>query len=74
MVGFGHASTHWVHAMMIFLFPYIQRDFELSYTQVGLLSMIMHISALGCNFGAGPLVDVTGRRAVFLIMSLLYLF
>ena len=71
MVGFGHASTHWVHAMMIFLFPYIQRDFELSYTQVGLLSMIMHISALGCNFGAGPLVDVTGRRAVFLIMSLL---
>ena len=70
LVGFGHASTHWVHAMMIFLFPYIQRDFGLSYTQIGLLSMIMHVSALACNFGAGPLVDMTGRRVVFLMVSL----
>ena len=70
LVGFGHASTHWVHAMMIFLFPYIQREFGLSYTQIGLLSMIMHVSALACNFGAGPLVDMTGRRVVFLMASL----
>ena len=56
--------------MMIFLFPYIQRDFGLSYTQLGFLSMIMHLSALACNFGAGPLVDMTGRRVVFLMLSL----
>jgi sugar phosphate permease len=71
LMGFGHASTHWVHAMMLFLFPYIQKDFGLTYTQIGLLSMAMHISALACNFGSGPLVDMTGRRIVFLMLSLL---
>ena len=71
LVGFGHASTHWVHAMMIFLFPYMKQDFGLSYTEVGFLSMIMHISALACNFGSGPLVDMSGRRVIFLMLSLL---
>ena len=71
LVGFGHASTHWVHAMMIFLFPYMKQDFGLSYTEVGFLSMIMHISALACNFGSGPLVDMSGRRIIFLMLSLL---
>lgn len=71
LLGFGHASTHWVHAMMLFLFPYIRIEFGLSYTQIGLLGMIMHISALACNFGSGPLVDMTGRRVVFLMVSLM---
>ncbi len=71
LVGLGHASTHWVHAMMIFLFPYIKQDFSLTYTEVGFLSMIMHISALACNFGSGPLVDMSGRRIVFLMLSLI---
>ena len=70
LVGFGHASTHWVHAMMIFLFPYIQEDFGLTYTEIGLLSMIMHLSALACNISSGPIVDMTGRRIIFLMMSL----
>ena len=56
--------------MMIFLFPYIQQDFGLTYTEIGLLSMIMHLSALACNISSGPLVDMTGRRIVFLMMSL----
>ena len=71
LVGFGHAATHWVHALMLFFFPYIQKEFGLSYAQIGLLGTIMHISAVGCNFGSGPLVDVTGRRVVFLLASLL---
>ncbi len=71
LVGLGHASTHWVHAMMIFLFPYIKQDFSLTYTEVGFLSMIMHISALACNVGSGPLVDMSGRRVIFLMLSLI---
>ena len=71
LVGLGHASTHWVHAMMIFLFPYIKQDFSLTYTEVGFLSMIMHISALACNVGSGPLVDMSGRRIIFLMLSLI---
>ena len=71
LVGLGHASTHWVHAMMIFLFPYIKQDFNLTYTEVGFLSMLMHISALACNVGSGPLVDMSGRRIIFLMLSLI---
>ena len=56
---------------MIFLFPYIKQDFSLTYTEVGFLSMIMHISALACNVGSGPLVDMSGRRIIFLMLSLI---
>lgn len=70
LVGFGHASTHWVHAMMLFLYPYIQQEYGLSFTQIGVLQTIMHVSALSCNFGSGPLVDMTGRRVPFLLLAL----
>ena len=71
LMGFGHAATHWVHALMLFFFPYIQKEFGLSYSQIGLFGTIMHLCAVACNFGSGPLVDVTGRRIAFLLLSLL---
>jgi MFS family permease len=71
LVGFGHGGTHWIAAFFYLLLPYITRDLGLSYTDAGLLVAVFHLSALLANFGSGLMVDVTGRRVLFQIVSLL---
>jgi len=71
LVGFGHGGTHWIAAFFYLLLPYITRDLNLSYTDAGLLVAVFHLSALLANFGSGLVVDVTGRRVLFQIVSLL---
>jgi MFS family permease len=71
LLGFGHASTHWVHALMPFLVLFIRDEFHLSYTESGSLLTVMHLSALACNFASGPLVDMTGRRIAYLMLALI---
>jgi sugar phosphate permease len=71
LVGFGHGGTHWIAAFFYLLLPYITRDLGLSYTDAGLLVAVFHLSSLAANFGSGVLVDVTGRRVLFQIASLL---
>lgn len=71
LVGFGHGGTHWIAAFFYLLLPYITRDLGFSYTDAGLLVAVFHLSALLANFGSGLMVDVTGRRVLFQIASLL---
>ncbi len=71
LVGFGHGGTHWVAAFFYLLLPYITRDLGLSYTQAGSLVAVFHLSSLLANFGSGLMVDVTGRRVLFQVVSLL---
>ena len=71
LVGFGHAGTHWIAAFFYLLLPYITKDLGFSYTDAGLLVAVFHLSALLANFGSGLLVDVTGRRVFFQVVSLL---
>lgn len=71
LVGFGHGGTHWIAAFFYLLLPYINRDLDLSYTDAGLLVAVFHLSALLANFGSGLIVDVTGRRVLFQVISLL---
>jgi MFS family permease len=71
LIGFGHGGTHWVAAFFYLLLPYITRDLGLSYAQAGLLVSVFHLSSLLANFGSGLMVDVTGRRVMFQVASLL---
>ena len=71
LVGVGHGGTHWIAAFFYLLLPYITRDLGLSYTDAGLLVAVFHLSSLLANFGSGLLVDVTGRRVLFQVISLL---
>ncbi|GMQ75484.1 MAG: MFS transporter [Gammaproteobacteria bacterium] len=71
LVGFGHGGTHWIAAFFYLLLPYITRDLGLSYTDAGLLVAVFHLSSLLVNFGSGLMVDVTGRRVLFQVVSLL---
>jgi sugar phosphate permease len=59
-----------VAAVFYILLPFITRDLDLSYTEAGLLGAVFHGSAFLANFGSGMVVDISGRRVVFLIVSL----
>ena len=71
LTGLGHGGTHWIAGIFYILLPYISQEFELSYAQAGALVAVFHASAFGANFFSGLVVDVTGRRVVFQIISLL---
>ncbi len=71
LVGAGHAATHWIAATLYVLLPFISRDLGLGYAEAGLFISILHISSVVANFGSGTAVDLTGRRIIFLGLSLL---
>ena len=71
MVGVGHAATHWIGATFYILLPYLALSLGLGYAEIGLLVSVMHVGSLLANFGSGPLVDMTGRRVLFQVLSVM---
>lgn len=71
LVGLGHGGTHWVAAVFYIVLPFITRDLGLSYAQAGTLVAVFHASAALANFCSGLLVDVSGRRVVYQVASLI---
>ena len=69
MVGLGHAATHWIGATFYILLPYLAISLGLGYAQTGLLVSAMNLGSLVANFASGPLVDMTGRRVLFQVLS-----
>ncbi len=70
LIGFGHGATHWVAQTFLILLPAITKDLGLSYFEAGLLVSILHVSAFAANLGSGLIVDVTGRKVIFQVLSL----
>jgi MFS family permease len=70
LIGLGHAGTHWIAATFYILLPFINRDLGLSYAEAGALVSVFYIAAFSANLGSGPLVDMTGRRVLLQILSL----
>lgn len=72
MIGFGHGVSHFFHLMIPPLFPWLMRDFGLSFTQVGLLtSVFFTISGVG-QAAAGFFVDRLGARRVLIAGMFLF--
>lgn len=71
LVGLGHGATHWIAALFYFVLPFMARDLGLSYTQAGMFASIFSIASLCANLFSGPLVDITGRRVMWQVLSLL---
>ena len=70
LVGLGHGGTHWIAATFYLLLPFITRDLGLTYAEAGALVAVFHLSAFAANLGSGLVVDVSGRRVVFQVVSL----
>jgi MFS family permease len=66
LVGIAHASSHFFHLVLPPLFPWLMKEFDLTYTQVGfLITVFFVISGIG-QAVAGFVVDRVGARPVLL--------
>jgi MFS transporter, FSR family, fosmidomycin resistance protein len=64
LVGLAHASSHFGHMLLPTMFPFLMRDFGLSFAQMGaLVSVVFVVSGVGQAL-AGFLVDRVGARPV----------
>ncbi len=64
LVGLAHGTSHFFHLMLPPLFPWLMKDFDLSYTDVGLLTTTFFvISGVGQAL-AGFIVDRIGAERV----------
>ena len=64
LVGLAHGTSHFFHLMLPPLFPWLMKDFNLSYTEAGLLmTTFFVISGIGQAL-AGFVVDKVGSRPV----------
>jgi MFS family permease len=64
LVGLAHGTSHFFHLMLPPLFPWLMKDFSLSYTEAGLLMTVFFvISGVGQAL-AGFVVDRIGARPV----------
>ena len=64
LVGLAHGTSHFYHLLIPPLFPWLMRDFGLSFTEVGaLMSVFFVVSGLG-QAAAGFVVDRVGARPV----------
>ena len=70
LVAGGHGATHWIVATIYVLLPYIREDLGLSYTEAGSLISIFHAASFAANVGSGAVVDITGRRVLTQVASL----
>lgn len=70
LIGFGHASTHWILATFYLVMPFALKDLGISLAQYALLGSVFHISSAVTNLGSGPMVDISGRKIIFLVISL----
>ena len=64
LVGLAHGTSHFFHLMLPPLFPWLMKDFNLSYTEAGLMmTTFFVISGIGQAL-AGFIVDKVGSRPV----------
>jgi MFS transporter, FSR family, fosmidomycin resistance protein len=64
LVGMAHASSHFGHMLLPTMFPFLMRDFGLSFAQMGaLVSVVFVVSGVGQAL-AGFWVDKVGARPV----------
>ena len=66
VVGFAHGTSHFFHLLLPPLFPWLMRDFGLSFTEVGALMTIFFIISGVGQAAAGFAVDRFGPSRVLM--------
>ena len=64
LVGYAHAVSHFFHLMIPPLFPWLMRDFDLSFTEAGFLMTVFFVVSGTGQALAGFVVDRSGARPV----------
>lgn len=70
LVSVAHGTTHFAGQGFYNLIPYIQQDLGLTFTQAGIFGFIAQVSGIAANLGGAPLVDMTGKRVLCMVVAL----
>ena len=70
LVAGGHGAIHWIMATFYVLVPFIREDLGLSYAEAGIFASVFFLSSFAANAGSGALVDISGRRVLLQVISL----
>lgn len=66
LVGVAHGTSHFFHLLLPSLFPWLMKEFDLSFTQAGFLTTVFFVvSGIGQAL-AGFVVDRVGARRVLM--------
>ncbi len=70
VIAGSHGSLHWALATFYLLLPFIQSALGLTYTEAGALASVIHVASFAANIPSGIIVDLSGRRLVCQLVSL----
>jgi MFS transporter, FSR family, fosmidomycin resistance protein len=73
VVALAHGTSHFFQLLLPPLFPWLARDFNLSFTQLGTLATLFYVVSAGGQAVAGFVVDRVGARIVLFCGLLLFL-
>lgn len=73
LVGLAHATSHFSHLLLPPLFPVLMSEFDLSFSQVGLLMTVFFVVSGVGQASAGFVVDRLGARPVLFASLLLFM-
>jgi predicted MFS family arabinose efflux permease len=71
LLSLGHGATHWIVGTLYILLPLIKDSLGLSYAEAGLFLSAYHVCSFIANFVTGLAVDVSGRRVLMMVISLI---
>ena len=72
LVGVAHSVSHFSQLLLAPLFPWLKAEFNVSYTQLGLLLTVFFVTSTAVQAASGFVVDRFGPRPVLLLgLSLL---
>ena len=72
LVGVAHSVSHFSQLLLAPLFPWLKDEFNVSYTQLGLLLTVFFVTSTAVQAASGFVVDRFGPRPVLLLgLSLL---
>ncbi len=66
LVGLAHAVSHFSQLVLAPLFPWLKAEFNVSYTELGLLLTVFFVVSTGVQAASGFVVDRFGPRPVLL--------
>lgn len=66
LIGFAHSCSHFFQLVLPPLFPFLREEFQVSYTQLGLVMTVFYVTSGLLQTPAGFLVDRIGARNVLM--------
>ena len=72
LITLGHTMTHWYPATFYLLLPLIGNELGLNYSQIGTILTCQYLVGAISNIPGGLVVDMVGRRTLFMALSLLW--